>query len=267
MEPVTHNLSPTDARLHSEPTSKRIAERYQQVLERITRVAQSAGRNPDQVRLIVVTKLHPPERVRAVIAAGARYLGENYAEEALAKKIALATTSDSLIDAQSEVEWHIIGHVQSRKARLVCEHFDYLHSLDSLKLARRLEQAAVEFNRAALPVLLEFNLSGEATKSGWPAWQENRWNEFLPDIEQILELSHLRVHGLMTMPPFSEDTEQSRVYFRRLRLLQNFLCSHFPHSDWSELSMGMSHDFEIAVQEGATWVRVGQAIFGPRPGV
>jgi uncharacterized pyridoxal phosphate-containing UPF0001 family protein len=138
-----------------------------------------------------------------------------------------------------------------------------LHSLDSLKLAQRLDRFCAESGRS-LTVLLEFNVSGEESKSGFPAWDEDCWTDLLPEIERILALPHLWPRGLMTMPPYFEDPEQSRPYFQKLRRLQAFLAQRLPQTDWSELSMGTSADFPVAVQEGATYVRVGQAILGLR---
>ncbi|RME91277.1 MAG: YggS family pyridoxal phosphate-dependent enzyme [Anaerolineae bacterium] len=241
--------------MEEENLVERIRERYERALEQIEAAARSAGRDPRDVRLVVVSKAQPLTVVRAAIAAGIRLLGENYPEEAVEKMQALA--------AETEVEWHMIGHVQSRKARLVAEHFALLHSLDRLKLARRLDRFAAEAGRT-LPVLLEFNVSGEATKYGWPAWDENAWEALVPEIAQVLQFEHLRVRGLMAMPPLPREAEESRPYFRRLRRLRDFLSRRFPEIAWEELSMGTSADFVIAVQEGATLVRVGQAILGPR---
>lgn len=234
---------------------QRIAQNYQRVLERIDLAARRAGRNPSSVRLVVVSKTQPAQAIAAVVAAGARQLGENYAEEVLPKKAALPELPG--------VEWHMIGHVQSRKAELVCEHFQYLHSLDSLKLAQRLDRFASQLGRR-LPALLECNVSGEAAKSGFAAWQETDWDALLPEFEQIAALPGLSIRGLMTMPPFSDDPEAARPTFRTLQRLQAFLTRRLPAVAWLELSMGMSADFETAIEEGATWVRVGQAIFGPR---
>ena len=233
-----------------------IRERYQRTLDRIAATAKAAGRDPAEVRLVVVTKAQPVEVVRAAIQAGARVLGENYPEESASKILYLGP--------QSGVEWHMIGHVQSRKARLVIEHFDLLHSLDSLKLAERLNRMAAEAKRA-LPVLLEFNVGGEESKHGWPAVQEKEWPALYPDVETILGLENLEIHGLMTMPPLETDPEAARVYFRTLRLLRDHLAARYPRADWRELSMGTSVDYEVAVQEGATLVRVGTAIVGSRP--
>ncbi len=151
---------------------------------------------------MVVTKSQPLEIVQAAIEAGVRILGENYPEEGVTK-------IQSLPREQSGVEWHMIGHVQSRKARLVADHFALLHSLDSLKLAQRLDRFAAEADRT-LPVLLEFNVGGEESKSGWDASTEAQWETALPEIADLLDLPHLRVHGLMTMPPLGTDPEDSR---------------------------------------------------------
>jgi pyridoxal phosphate enzyme (YggS family) len=240
----------------NEPLLSSIRERYQRALGQIAEAASRSGRAPDAVRLVVVTKSQPLEVVRAAIEAGASILGENYAEEAAGKISALK---------KSTVEWHMIGHVQSRKAGLVAANFSMLHSLDSLKLAGRLERFCAEANRT-LPVLLEVNVSGEAGKFGFPAWDERRWPDLVPALAPLTEFLHLRVRGLMTMPPYFDDPEQTRPYFQRLRRLREFLAARLPSADWSELSMGTSADFIAAVEEGATFVRVGQAILGPRPG-
>lgn len=232
-----------------------IRERYCFILEQIASAARRSGRSPEEVRLVVVTKSQPLEVVQAAIEAGVRILGENYPEEGV--------TKIQSIPPQSGVEWHMIGHVQSRKARLVAEHFALLHSLDSLKLAQRLDRFAAEQNRI-LPVLLEFNVGGEESKSGWDASDESLWSAFLPEVEAILDLPHLRVQGLMTMPPLTADPNDARRFFQRLRRLRDHLASLFPQADWRELSMGTSTDYPIAVEEGATLVRVGTAIVGAR---
>lgn len=232
-----------------------IRENYQHTLDQIAAAAHRSNRDPDEVRLVVVTKSQPVEMVQAAIEAGVRLLGENYPEEGVMKIQSLA--------GQSGVEWHMIGHVQSRKARLVADHFALLHSLDSLKLARRLDRFAGEGKRV-LPVLLEFNVGGEESKAGWDASDESQWDRFMSEIADLLGLSHLRVQGLMTMPPLETDPEDSRRYFQRLRRLRDHLASQFPRADWHELSMGTSADYTVAVEEGATLVRVGTAIVGAR---
>jgi len=232
-----------------------IRENYQHVLDQIANAARKSNSTANEIRLVVVTKTQPIEIVQAAIEAGARILGENYPEEGVMKIQSLPE--------KTGVEWHMIGHVQSRKARLVADHFALLHSLDSLKLAGRLDRFAAEANRV-LPVLLEFNVGGEESKSGWNAVDESQWNVFLPDVAELLDLPHVRVHGLMTMPPLGTEPEESRRYFQRLRRLRDHLAAQFPQADWHELSMGTSTDFEVAVEEGATLVRVGTAIVGVR---
>jgi PLP dependent protein len=233
-----------------------IRERYLRVLDTISASARKGGREPDSVRLVIVTKTQPIETVQAAIEAGARLLGENYAEEAAEKIAALAP--------RSGVEWHMIGHVQSRKAQLAVQHFDLIHSLDSLKLAERLNRQAAEIGRR-VPVLLELNVSGEKSKHGWSAADESQWSDLLADVNAVTGLTNIKIRGLMTMPPLSTDPEEARRYFQRLRRLRDFLAEQVPQAEWHELSMGTSADFPVAVEEGATLVRVGQAILGPRP--
>jgi len=232
-----------------------IRENYQHTLDQIVTAARRSNRDPNDVRLVVVTKSQPLEVVQAAIGAGVRILGENYPEEAVTKIQSLA--------GQSGVEWHMIGHVQSRKARLVADHFALLHSLDSLKLAQRLNRFSAERIRV-LPVLLEFNVGREQSKAGWDAADEARWETLFPEVSSILDLPNLSVQGLMTMPPQETDPEASRRFFQRLRQLRDRLASQFPQADWRELSMGTSADYPVAVEEGATLVRVGTAIVGAR---
>ncbi len=233
-----------------------IRERYENTLERIEAAARAAGRDPREVQLVVVSKAQPLEVVQAAVQAGIRTFGENYPEESVSKILCFGP--------ESGVEWHMIGHLQSRKARLVIEHFDLLHALDSAKLAERLERLAAEAERT-LPVLLEFNVGGEESKYGWRAARPEDWPAFYADVEAILSLPHLRVRGLMTMPPLETEPAEARVHFRTLRLLRDHLASRYPQADWRHLSMGTSADFEAAVAEGATFVRVGTAILGSRP--
>jgi len=235
--------------------SQSIREKYLQTLDSIAGAARSAGRDPQSVKLVVVTKTQPLEVTRAAIEAGVTALGENYPEEGVMKIQSLREFS--------AVEWHMIGHVQSRKAQLVTGNFNLMHSLDSLKLANRLDRFCGEA-RTTLPVLLEFNVGGEESKSGWDAGDESRWASLLEDVAAVTALPNLRVRGLMTMPPLGSDAEFSRPFFQRLRRLQNYLAAQFPQVDFSELSMGTSGDYKTAVQEGATLVRVGTAIVGAR---
>ena len=235
-----------------------IRERYLHTLDQIASAAHKVNRNPEEIRLVVVTKSQPLEIVEAAIQAGATILGENYPEEGVMKIQSLPH--------QTGVEWHMIGHVQSRKARLIPDHFALLHSLDSLKLAQRLDRFAAELHRV-LPVLIEFNVGGEESKFGWNASDSAAWDLLLPDINSVLDLTNLRVRGLMTMPPLAIDPQEARRFFQSLRLLRDHLAAAFPQADWHELSMGTSADYTVAVEEGATLVRVGTAIVGARQAV
>jgi pyridoxal phosphate enzyme (YggS family) len=237
-----------------ELTAAEIRERAEAVRARITRAAQRAGRNPSEVNLVTVTKGHPVEVTRRALEAGLTRFGENYLEEARPKMQAVPGP---------QIEWHMIGHIQSRKAREVAHEFTWIHSVDSLRLARRLDRFALE-RGARLPILLECNVSGEVRKYGFAMAQAADWEEALAEIRETAQLEHLRVLGLMTMAPWSEDPQEARPFFRRLAELRDWLRGKLPGSGLSELSMGMSDDFEIAVEEGATIVRIGRAILGPR---
>jgi pyridoxal phosphate enzyme (YggS family) len=232
-----------------------IRQNYQIVLERITKAAESAGRDPSEIHLVVVTKTQTVDKIQEAIEAGALDLGENYIEDAIPKIGYFKDTKN--------INWHMIGHVQSRKSLLVCQYFNYLHSLDSVKLANRIDKFAGDLGKT-LPVWLEFNTSGEESKSGWNIWNENNWSAILSEIESILSLTQIKLLGLMTMPPYSINPDDSRPYFLKLRKFQEFMSKHFNLTGFDGLSMGMSGDFEVAIQEGSTCVRIGQAIFGQR---
>ena len=231
-----------------------IRARHGEVMERITRAAGHAGREASSVRVVAVTKAQPIETVGAALQAGLTRLGENYVEEALEKIAALGPGP----------EWHMIGHVQRRKAREVAGHFALVHSLDSLALAQRLDRAAGEGGRR-LRVLLECNVSGEATKFGFPARTGDERAALVTEVDKILRLPNLHVQGLMTVAPLSPRAEEARPVFAGLRELRDRLCAELGQASWPELSMGMSDDFEIAVEEGATLVRIGRALLGERP--
>lgn len=236
-------------------SSNPIEENYAKVVDQIRHAAGLVHRDPDQIRLVVVTKNHPVEHIALAVQAGIKLFGENYVEEALSKI--------SAFQPSENIEWHMIGHVQSRKARLVCEHFDLLHSLDSLKLANRLDRSGAELNKK-LPVLLECNVSGEESKNGFPAWDEANWPNLCMELEQIAALGNIEIVGLMTMAPFFDAPELARPSFRKLRELRDYLSPKISCATWDLLSMGMSGDFEAAVQEGATILRIGTAIMGSR---
>jgi PLP dependent protein len=233
-----------------------ISKNLSEIQEHIHKAAQKARRDEKLVQLVAVSKMQPVEVIDDAVQAGVVVFGENYPEETVGKI--------SVMRPLQKVEWHMIGHLQSRKAKLVVDYFNALESLDGVDMAIKLDRL-LEVKSKKLPVLLEFNVSGEASKSGWPAWDEDRWQDLLPDVEAVLQLPNLQVRGLMTMPPILAQTEQVRPYFARLRRLSEYLSMKFHECDFSILSMGTSADFEIAVQEGARLVRIGTAIFGPRP--
>jgi pyridoxal phosphate enzyme (YggS family) len=226
-----------------------ISENLARVRERIETAARRSGREPERVRLVAVSKTVGPERVRQAIEAGMRILGENYVQEAQKKIEALG----------HDVTWHFIGHLQTNKAKLAARLFDLIHSVDRVNLAEELDRQA-KLQGKVLPVLLQINISGETTKFGA---QEK---EILMLAEKLSEMEGIEIKGLMAMPPFFEDPEASRPYFVELRKLGERLGQQkIPRISMEELSMGMSNDFEVAIEEGATLVRVGTAIFGPRP--
>lgn len=234
-----------------------IRDNYQLVLSRIERAAASVGRKTGEVRVVVVTKGHSLDVTRAAMQLGSQALGENYVEDAV-PKIEILGKGDG-------VAWHMIGHIQSRKANTVCEYFDYVHSLDRMKIADRLNRYWTNSGRK-LPVLLECNVSGEESKYGWKAWDERaHWPALAEKVPDLLAYPNLSIKGLMTMAPYLSDPDLARPYFERLRRLRDYLANNFPQIDWQELSMGMSADYEAAVQEGATMVRIGTAILGERP--
>jgi pyridoxal phosphate enzyme (YggS family) len=226
------------------------------VQDRIAAAARRAGRDPDEVTLVAVTKMEPPDVIQAAYDLGLRHFGENRIEEAQQK----------VGDLPADISWHMIGHIQSRKARDVLSLFDWVHSVDRAKIARRLERFAAD-RAEPLPILLECNVSGESSKYGFAS---DRWTEdaeqrrtLFTAIEEIVALPHLQVQGLMTMAPIVENAEEARPVFCQLRRLRDELVTAFPQAAWRHLSMGMTDDFEVAIEEGATLVRVGRAIFAP----
>ena len=233
-----------------------IKNNLEEIKNRIALAAEKAGRDDSEIKLIAVTKLMPLETIKAGIEAGLRDFGENYPEQAVEKINAL--TKDV------EITWHMIGHIQSRKTSTVCTYFDWVHSVDRMKIARYLERYSREAD-CNMPVLIEVNLSGEESKFGWKAWDEDAWSELVPQFGKISEMANIEINGLMTMPPFFDDPELTRPYYRRLRRLQGFLKNKLPDVCWESLSIGTSFDYEVAIEEGATMVRLGTSIFGPRP--
>jgi pyridoxal phosphate enzyme (YggS family) len=240
---------------NSSPTEQMLGARLAEVRARIESCARRAGRAPEAITLIAVSKTHPAELLREARAAGALDFGENRVQEADAKIEELGRDS---------ARWHLIGHLQANKARRAVKLFDLIHTLDSVALVERLERLCVEEGRERLDVLLQVDLAGEATKAG------ANEDELPRIVEACARCASVRLRGLMTLPPFFEEAERVRPYFRRLRELRDTLGASGAFTDAAtggELSMGMSHDYEIAVEEGATLVRVGTAIFGRRTGV
>jgi len=229
-----------------------ISENIAAIRERIEAAARRAGRSAADVSLMGVTKTHPSERIREAYAAGLRLFGENRVQEFSAKAGALADLA--------EAEWHMIGHLQTNKAGKTVELFNAVDSVASVKLAEKLDAAARNLGKK-LRLLIEVNVGGEAAKSG-----------IAPDSRELQELllaaprfEALEFRGLMTVPPFTDDPEGARPFFRQLRRLRDaFAARKFPAIGMDVLSMGMSHDFEVAIEEGSTCVRVGTAIFGER---
>jgi PLP dependent protein len=229
-----------------------IGEKVARVRERIAAAAGRAGRNPEEVTLMGVSKTFAAERVREAYQAGVRVFGENRVQEFAGKAGALADLKNA--------EWHMIGHLQTNKALKAVELFTAIDSVDSLRLAEKLNSSAGQFGKK-LPVLIEINVGGEAAKSG-ASLESVELDELLHAAPQ---LEQLEFRGLMTVPPFTEDPQQARPYFRRLRELRDqIVARNLVHVGVDMLSMGMSHDFEVAIEEGSTCVRVGTAIFGER---
>jgi PLP dependent protein len=224
-----------------------IRENIEQVRERMDAACRRVGRRVDEVKLIAVSKTVQAERIREAYEAGLREFGENRVQEAAAKQPALADV---------DITWHLIGHLQSNKAKLARELFHWIQSVDSVHLARRLDQTVAGRARP-LRVLLQVNLGGEESKSGV------RETDIAGFAAEVSQLRSLEIEGLMAVPPFCENPQDARPYFRRLRQLAGELAA-LTAPKVTELSMGMSHDFEAAIEEGATMIRVGTAIFGAR---
>ncbi len=227
-----------------------IAENLRIIRERISRAAETAGRPAGGITIIAISKTFPPESISEAIGAGQRIFGENRVQEAESKL--------GFFEATPGIEWHLVGHLQSNKAKSAAELFHVVHSLDSVRLAARLNDACIALKKT-LPVLIQVDLGKEETKHGIS-------KEDVPDlIVAVSAMSGLRLNGLMTLPPYFEDPELARPFFCELRTLRDDLEREQPGCLGQEhLSMGMSHDYEVAIQEGATMVRIGTAIFGQR---
>jgi PLP dependent protein len=225
-----------------------VTANYRKIIDRIGEAALKAGRNPQEIKLLAAAKSQSVESIRAAIAAGVRFVGENYVQEAEHKKKAISET----------VEWHMIGHLQRNKVKSALNTFDLIQSLDSTALALEFEKEGKKRGKT-VRTLIEVNLGGEQSKSGLA---QDRVVELL---KRVGDLEHLRVEGFMAVPPFRENPEEVRPFFTALKNLQvKLLCLKIPNVMLNELSMGMTHDYVVAVEEGATIVRIGTALFGPR---
>jgi len=233
-----------------------IAENARAVLARVRDAARRAGRDPAEVRLVAVTKAVTADRVIEAVGAGLRVFGENYVQEAARK---IAAVEAALPDRAAEVAWHFIGKLQRNKARAAVSAFEVIHSVDSPLLASEIDKRARAIGRTQ-KILLEVNVGGEATKAGFTP------EAVLAEVQSIEALPNVLLIGLMAVPPPEADPEASRPHFRALRELRDEIRRRgFAGEAFRDLSMGMSHDFEVAIEEGATWIRVGTAIFGERP--
>ncbi len=234
-----------------------IEQNLHSVQERIERAAASAKRDPKDITLVAVSKTFSPETVLDAYALRVRHFGENRVEEAAAK----IPKVDERTEPGQPILWHMVGHLQSRKIREAVPLFDWIESVDSVALARRIEARAAAANKT-ISILLEVNVSGEASKFGWAP--EPRPGLYAA-IQEVIALSHLDVQGLMTVAPIASTPEDARPFFRALRELREELRVRFPARAWPHLSMGMTDDFEVAIAEGSTIVRIGRALFGERP--
>jgi PLP dependent protein len=225
-----------------------VAANYREIVARIAQAAVSNGRDPRDVKILGAAKAQDIKSIEAAIEAGVLLIGENYVQEASRKRKSLPRS----------VEWHMIGHLQRNKAKAAVEIFDVIESLDNAELARELDKEGRKRD-VRVRALIQINISGEETKSGIA---KAKVAELLRTVGR---LDHVRIEGLMTVPPLSENCEETRPYFRELRQLRDELHSlKLPNVDLRELSMGMTHDYLVAVEEGATIVRIGTALFGPR---
>nr|WP_319394051.1 YggS family pyridoxal phosphate-dependent enzyme [uncultured Desulfobacter sp.] len=226
-----------------------IQSKIKKIHDKIFAAAQKSGRNASDVTLIAVSKRKPSDMIQEAIDAGHRDFGENYIQEAMEKIDILGRESAT---------WHFIGHLQSNKAKFAVKYFDLIHTVDKVKLAKEINRQAEKIGKTQ-DILLQVNIARETTKSG------ARENEIVEIAKQVSQFDNLHVSGLMCMPPFFDDPEEARDYFKQLKQLSKDIDRlNLPHTDMTHLSMGMSNDFAVAVEEGATLVRVGTAIFGAR---
>lgn len=230
-----------------------IKRNYEEVIHNITGAAHKADRKLDDINLVAVSKRQPIDRIQAFLRAGGKILGENYPEEGAEKKAILQADN---------IEWHMIGHIQSRKAQITAQNYDWIQTVDSIKIAEKLDNALSLLGKS-LPVLIEINIAAEDTKSGFIFNPDNN-DAFWGSIETINNMKNLQLRGIMVMPPLTTQPERARIYFSQARMILDLINKHYPEGLLTELSMGTSQDYTYAIEEGATMVRVGTAIFGNR---
>ena len=232
-------------------TEDQLRENWQKVWSNIEEAAQKSGRDPNEIKVVAVTKTHPTDLIKSAVRAGIKVIGENYAQE-------LRDKQHEFVDSSRELpEWHFIGHLQRNKVKYIAPFVEMIHTVDSERLAREIDKQAAK-NGRKLKVLLQVNTSGEESKFGCEP------TEIFNLAEAALKFENLEVQGLMTIGSFADDEVTNRREFSLLRKLRDQCAEKFPDADWHHLSMGMTHDYPIAVDEGSTIVRVGQALFGPR---
>ncbi len=230
-----------------------IQKNYENVISNLHTAAKKANRQMEDVKLIAVSKRQPVEKIQAYILAGGKILGENYPEEGAEKK--------AILQAEN-IEWHMIGHIQSRKSQIAADNYDWIQTIDSVKIAEKLNTALSKTTKP-LPVLIEINIAHEESKSGF-IYDKSTIDSFWESIEIINNLEKIKVKGIMVMPPLTTLPEQARVYFAQARVILETINQNYPDLRLTELSMGTSQDYFFAIAEGATMVRVGTAIFGSR---
>jgi len=234
--------------------ARSIYENYQFVVDSINNCASKVGRSSDLIRIVAVTKFQPVDRILQAIEAGVTNLGENYAAQA-AEKIKLITNE--------KIQWHMIGHIQSRKAELVVDNFDYIHTIDSLKIARKISDKAIALGKR-IDCLVELNIANEETKSGYLVNEGVSYEQFREELSLMRDLSGIRLNGLMAMPPVDIQTDMSIKYFNKVREILEESAKLVGQNPWKELSMGTSSDYRSAIECGSTIVRIGTSIFGER---
>ncbi len=231
-----------------------IDENYKFLVDSILDCANKVGRSGDPIKIVAVSKFQPVEKIIQAIEAGATDFGENYAEQAVDKIHMLE---------EKQIRWHMIGHIQSRKAEIVVENFDYIHTIDSIKIARRLSDKAITLGKI-IDCLVELNIADEETKSGYRVIDEFHFEQFSEELTLMKELSGIRLNGLMSMPPVGIPHEETSKFFNQTREILEKSSKIVQASSWKELSMGTSSDYKLAIECGSTIVRIGTSIFGER---